>query len=62
MEKNSVGDFGHIFDTTHEYIGREEPKFPDDKTINNNSNNNSCREMRLIYALDDRANSSVTKM
>ena len=41
--------------------GGEEPKFSNDKNINNNSKNNSCRNMRLIYALHDRANSSVIK-
>ena len=40
--------------------GGEEPKFCDDKTINNNSNNNSCRNIRL-YASYGRSNSSLNE-
>ena len=51
-------------DTSHDCLGGggEKPKFSDDKTINNNSNNSSCRNIRLICAFYDRFSSKVTKI
>ena len=49
-------------DASNECIGGDEAKFSDEKTIKSNSNNNSCRNMRLAYAFYDGASSPVTKM
>ena len=47
--------------TSHDCLRGRKTKISDDKTINNNSNNNSCRNIRLIDVLYDRSNSTVTK-